>query len=179
MERVRSSEVAARVGQRVRVVGWLQSLRRLGAISFLIVRDGAGIVQAIADHERLALLTGAEAESVVAVTGEVCIERQAPGGVELRDIAIEVIVEATEPPPVLLGKKLANVGLPALLDHAVVANRFPTRRAVFRIGAAAMRGFRALLDAEQFVEIQSPKLVEAATEGGANVFAVDYFGRPA
>src|SRR6185436_13624933 len=149
MERVRSSEVAARVGQRVRVVGWLQSLRRLGAISFLIVRDGAGIVQAIADHERLAPLTGAEAESVVAVTGEVCIERQAPGGVELRDIAIEVIVEATEPPPVLLGKKLANVGL------------------------------RALLDAEQFVEIQSPKLVEAATEGGANVFAVDYFGRPA
>ncbi|TMQ04387.1 MAG: aspartate--tRNA(Asn) ligase [Deltaproteobacteria bacterium] len=179
MERIGSVEVAARVGQRVRVVGWLQSLRRLGAISFLVVRDGRGVVQAVADQARLAPLAGLEAESVIAVTGEVCAESQAPGGVELRDVALEVLAGATEPPPVLLGKKLANVALPALLDHAVVANRFPSRRAVFRIAAAAMRGFRAALDTEQFVEIQSPKLVEAATEGGANVFAVDYFGRPA
>jgi nondiscriminating aspartyl-tRNA synthetase len=61
----------------------------------------------------------------------------------------------------------------------VIGNRAPARRAVFRIGAAAMRGFRAALDGERFVEIQSPKLVETATEGGANVFAVDYFGRAA
>jgi nondiscriminating aspartyl-tRNA synthetase len=179
MERVRSGEVAARVGQRARVVGWLQSVRRLGAISFLVVRDGDGVVQAVADPGRLAALGAAQAESVIAVTGEVCAEPQAPHGVELRDIALEVLSEAAEPPPVQLGKKLANVPLPALLDHAVVANRFPQRRAVFRIGAAAMRGFRAALDAEGFVEIQSPKLVESATEGGANVFAVDYFGRPA
>lgn len=179
MERVQSVEVAACAGQRVRVVGWLQSVRRLGGISFLVVRDGAGVVQAVADPARLAALGTAQAESVVAVTGEVCTEPQAPHGVELRDVAIELISEAAEPPPVQLGKKLANVPLPALLDHAVVANRFPQRRAVFRIGAAAMRGFRAALDAEGFVEIQSPKLVESATEGGANVFAVDYFGRPA
>jgi nondiscriminating aspartyl-tRNA synthetase len=179
MQRVRSVEVAARVGQRVRVVGWLQSVRRLGAISFLVIRDGAGVVQAVADPARLAALGAAQAESVVAVTGEVCAVPQAPHGVELREIDLEVISEATEPPPVQLGKKLANVPLPALLDHAVVANRFPQRRAIFRIGAAAMRGFRAALDAEGFVEIQSPKLVEAATEGGAHVFAVDYFGRPA
>src|SRR4051812_38833540 len=179
MQRVRSVEVAARVGQRVRVVGWLQSVRRLGAISFLVIRDGAGVVQAVADPARLAALGAAQAESVVAVTGEVCAVPQAPHGVELREVDLEVISEATEPPPVQLGKKLANVPLPALLDHAVIANRFPQRRAIFRIGAAAMRGFRAALDAEGFVEIQSPKLVEAATEGGANVFAVDYFGRPA
>jgi len=163
----------------VRVVGWLQSLRKLGAISFVIVRDGGGVVQAVADDARLAPLAGAQAESVIAVTGEVHAEPQAPDGVELRDIAIEVITETTVPPPVPLGKKLAKVPLPTLLDRAVVANRLPVRRAVFRIGAAAMRGFRAALDAEHFVEIQSPKLVETATEGGANVFAVDYFGRPA
>jgi nondiscriminating aspartyl-tRNA synthetase len=179
MERVRSEQVAARIGQRVRVVGWLQSLRKLGGISFLAVRDGGGIIQVVADQAQLAPLAAAQPESVIAVTGEVCAEPQAPGGVELRDVAIDVLVEATEPPPVRLGKKLANVPLPALLDHAVVANRFPPRRAAFRIAAAAMRGFRAALDAEHFVEIQSPKLVEAATEGGANVFTVDYFGRPA
>ena len=179
MSRVFSEQVAACVGQRVRVVGWLQSLRKLGAISFVVVRDATGIVQAVADAASLAALAGAQAESVIAVTGEVRAQPRAPGGVELCDLAIEVIAEASEPPPVLLGKNLANVALPALLDHAVVANRFPQRRAIFRIGAAAMRGFRAALDAERFVEIQSPKLVETATEGGANVFAVDYFGRPA
>ncbi len=179
MERVRSEQVAARTGQRVRVVGWLQSLRKLGAISFVIVRDGAGVVQAIADEASLGPLAGAHPESVIAVTGDVHAAPQAPGGVELRATEIEVITAATEPPPVLLHKKLANVPLPTLLDHAVVANRFPPRRAIFRIGAAAMRGFRAALDAEGFVEIQSPKLVETATEGGANVFAVDYFGRAA
>ena len=178
-ERVVSLQVAARVGQRVRVVGWLQSLRKLGGISFAVIRDGAGVVQAVAGPAALAALDGAPLESVVGVTGEVCAEAKAPQGVELRDIAIEVIAAASAPPPVLLGKKLANVPLPALLDHAVVANREPARRAVFRIGAAAMRGFRAALDAERFVEIQSPKLVETATEGGANVFAVDYFGRRA
>jgi nondiscriminating aspartyl-tRNA synthetase len=177
MERVRSEQLAACVGQRVRVVGWLQSLRKLGAISFATVRDGGGVVQAVADPERLALAP--PLESVIAVTGIAHAEPQAPGGVELRDIAVEVIAEAAGAPPVQLGKKLANVALPALLDHAVIANRLPQRRAIFRIGAAAMRGFRGALDAEQFVEIQSPKLVESATEGGANVFAVDYFGRPA
>jgi nondiscriminating aspartyl-tRNA synthetase len=179
MERVLSEQLAACVGQRVRVVGWLQSLRKLGAISFATVRDRAGVAQAIAGDTALAQLGGAGLESVIAVTGDVHAAAQAPGGVELRDVAIEVIAATAEPPPVPLGKKLANVPLPTLLDHAVVANRFPARRAVFRIGAAAMRGFRAALDAEQFVEIQSPKLVETATEGGANVFAVDYFGRPA
>lgn len=112
------------------------------------------------------------------MTGVVHAEPQAPGGIELHEVAIEVIAEASAP-PAPLGKKLANVPLPTLLDHAVVANRLPQCRAIFRIGAAAMRGFRAALDAERFVEIQSPKLVETATEGGANVFAVDYFGRAA
>jgi nondiscriminating aspartyl-tRNA synthetase len=178
-ERVQSEQVATRVGQRVRVVGWLQSVRKLGAINFVVVRDAAGVVQATANDASLAPLLAAQPESVIAVVGDVHAEPRTAAGVELRDIAIEVISAATEPPPVSLSKKLANVPLPALLDHAVVANRFPPRRAVFRIGAAAMRGFRRALDAERFVEIQSPKLVETATEGGANVFAVDYFGRPA
>jgi nondiscriminating aspartyl-tRNA synthetase len=179
VERIRSEQVAAHLGQRVRVAGWLQSIRKLGAISFVTVRDGSGTIQAVAGEAGRAALADAPLESVIEVIGEVCAEPQAPGGIELRDVAIEVIAGAAAPPPVALNKKLAQLPLPALLDHAVVANRAPQRRAVFRIGAAAMRGFRAALDAEQFVEIQSPKLVETATEGGAHVFAVDYFGRRA
>ena len=179
LQRTRSEQVAARIGQRVRIVGWLQSVRTIGAISFVIVRDAQGVIQAVADPAGLAALGPAQLESVVAVTGDVHAEPQAPGGVELRAIAIEVIAATATAPPIALNKKLAKLPLPALLDHAVIANRAPPRRAVFRIGAAAMRGFRHALDGERFVEIQSPKLVESATEGGANVFTVDYFGRAA
>ena len=179
MERIRSVHVAAHVGERVRIAGWLQSLRRLGGVSFLVVRDGWGVVQAVAGAERLAPVAGLSLESVIAVEGDVRAEPQAPGGVELGDITIEVLSPATEPPPLPMNKKTLNAQLPALLEHAVVANRHPTRRAIFRLGAAVMRGFRHALDERGFVEIQSPKLVESATEGGSNVFAVNYFGRPA
>jgi len=140
VERVLSESLAQRVGQRVRVVGWLQSLRKLGGISFAVVRDATGVVQAVVDAAALAALGGAQAESVIAVTGEVCAEPKAPHGVELRELAIELVSPASEPPPVLLGKKLANVPLPALLDHAVVANRFPQRVRVPVTGAGNRDG---------------------------------------
>jgi nondiscriminating aspartyl-tRNA synthetase len=84
-----------------------------------------------------------------------------------------------EPPPVALNKREIKAGLAMLLESAVVTNRHPARRAIFRLASAAMAGFRETLLARGFTEIQSPKIVEAATEGGANVFALDYFGRPA
>jgi nondiscriminating aspartyl-tRNA synthetase len=69
--------------------------------------------------------------------------------------------------------------LPTRLDHAPLTLRHPRQRAVFRISAAAVAGFRAVLDARGFTEIHTPKLVASATESGANVFGIDYFGRRA
>jgi nondiscriminating aspartyl-tRNA synthetase len=66
-----------------------------------------------------------------------------------------------------------------LLDHAVVSNRHVMRRAVLRLSAAIMKGFRTTLNDHGFTEIQTPKIVASATESGANVFKIDYFGRPA
>ena len=72
-----------------------------------------------------------------------------------------------------------DVGLPTLLDHAAVAWRHPAQRARWEVAAASLRGFREVLDAQGFTEVHSPKIVASATESGANVFAVDYFGGPA
>src|SRR5438445_8338263 len=66
-----------------------------------------------------------------------------------------------------------------LLDHAAVALRHPRNQAIFRVTAASVDGFRRTLQAEGFTEVFTPKLVATATESGANVFAVDYFGRRA
>jgi nondiscriminating aspartyl-tRNA synthetase len=182
MERIRSVEVAAHVGERVRVEGWLHALRRLGGIGFLVVRDGWGTVQAVAESEAaLAPLaeTDAGVESIIVVEGRVERAPQAPGGVELREPRIVVRVPVMEPPPLTLHKRELKASITTVLDHAVVANRHPARRAILRLGASLMAGFRETLSARGFTEIQTPKIVAAATESGANVFELDYFGRPA
>ncbi len=180
--RIPSIEVGAHLGERIQVAGWLHTLRRLGGVSFLILRDGWGIIQVVAaSEEDLAPLRAAQAgpESVLLVEGDVTAASQAPGGVELHAPRITVLTAVTEAPPVTLGKRELKASLTTMLDEAVVTTRHPTRRAIFRLGASAMTSFRETLSARGFTEIQSPKLVESATEGGANVFALDYFSRPA
>ena len=180
--RVRTTELAAHIGERAQVMGWLRSVRRLGAITFLIVRDGWGEAQAVAAHaEELAALTeaGAAVESVVAISGTISAAPQAPAGVELRELSVEVITPVREAPPVTLSKRELKASMGVLLDHAVVTNRHPRRRAAFRLASSAMAGFRASLRERGFTEVQTPKLVSAATEGGANVFEVKYFDRAA
>jgi len=182
MERIHTVEVSAHVGERVRIAGWLHSLRRLGGVSFLVIRDGWGIVQVVAETEAELgpLQDGASGvESIVAVEGVVVSEAQAPGGIELHQPRIEVMVPVTEVPPVSLNKRKISASLGTLLDHAVVTNRHLARRAVLRLAAGAMAGFRSTLSDRGFTEIQTPKIVAAATESGANVFTLDYFGRPA
>ncbi|OLB33298.1 MAG: aspartate--tRNA(Asn) ligase, partial [Ktedonobacter sp. 13_2_20CM_53_11] len=182
MERIRTVEVGEHVGERVRVAGWLHSLRRLGGVNFLVIRDGWGIVQVVTESEaELGPLQDGVlgVESIVAVEGVVVSEAQAPGGVELHQPRIEVITPVTEVPPVPLNKRKITANIGTLLDHAVVTNRHPARRAVLRLGAGVMAGFRSTLIERGFTEIQTPKIVAAATESGANVFKLDYFGRPA
>ena len=175
-------ELPHKIGERVQLQGWVHALRKLGGVSFLILRDGWGTAQVIVETEaQLAPLAEANLmpETVIRVEGTVRATPQAPGGVELGDPTITVLTGVTEPLPVLISKREINAALPTILDHAVVANRHPARRALFRLGAGVMAAFRAHLNSRGFTEIQTPKLVASATESGANVFGVDYFGRRA
>ncbi len=182
MERIRTTAAGSHIGERVRVQGWLHNLRRLGGISFIILRDGWGTIQAVTEDETaLAPLRDANlaVETVLAIEGTVISNSQAPGGLELQSPRLEIITPVPTPPDIPLNKRAVNTALSNLLDHAVVLNRHPARRAVFRLAAGAMLGFRRTLTALGFTEIQSPKIVASATESGANVFKIDYFGRPA
>jgi nondiscriminating aspartyl-tRNA synthetase len=182
MERRRTSEVAELSGERVCVAGWLHSLRHLGGITFLVIRDGWGLLQAVAENEtEIAPLLepGVGLESIIQVEGRVQREAQAPGGIELHDLQIEVLNAVSATPPVSLNKHKLTANAATLLDHATVTNRHPVRRATLRLASGVMSGFRDILTTRGFTEIQTPKIVAAATEGGANVFQLDYFGRPA
>ncbi len=180
MERIYTTQIKEHIGQRVRLAGWLHAIRRLGGINFLVLRDVRGTAQVVVDTpEALAALAGLLPETVLAVEGEVIAEPQAPGGVEVRGPAFEVLSPVRDALPLSLNKPVMKASLPIFLDHAVVGLRHPQKRALFRLSAGIMAGFRATLNGLGFTEIQTPKLVASATEGGANVFAVKYFDRQA
>lgn len=179
MERIWSVEIGAHVGERVCLAGWLHRYRQLGQVGFLVLRDGRGTAQVVVETAALAARVAAlAAETVIVVVGEVIAEPQAPGGVEVRLEELEVLAEA-EAPPFDLFRPSIKAQLPTILDNAAVGLRHPRHRALFQVAAASMAGFRAALNRLGFTEIQTPKLVASATEGGANVFSVDYFGRKA
>ena len=133
MTAIRTVEAHGHVGETVEVRGWLHNVRRLGGVTFVVVRDGWGTIQAVTEDEAdLAPLAGLALESVVGLRGRVTANDQAPGKIELQQLTLTVITPVTEAPPLPLHKRQLNAALPTLLDHAVVLNRHPTRRAVFR-----------------------------------------------
>ncbi|MDQ6842073.1 MAG: aspartate--tRNA(Asn) ligase, partial [Actinomycetota bacterium] len=176
-ERILLSELANHVGERVTVMGWLHRLRELSQVAFLIVRDRSGLGQVVITKPGQA--TKLPAETVLAVTGEVLASDQAPGGAELHEPRIEVLAAPLEPPPLELWRPSLAASLPSQLDLAPLALRHPRRRAAFELAAASLAGFRSAMQGLGFTEVQTPKIVACATESGANVFALDYFGGPA
>ena len=162
------------------LMGWVHRRRVLASVSFLVVRDRSGLAQVVVrEPEALAALASVPEETTVRVTGRVSLNPSAPGGAELVEPVVQALTEPAQAPPAELWRPTFGAGLPTLLDHAAVTLRHPRHRAAWSIAAASMRGFRSALGGLEFTEIATPKLVGTATESGANVFTVDYFGRTA
>ncbi|WP_374456164.1 aspartate--tRNA(Asn) ligase [Nocardioides sp.] len=170
-----TSLATAEPGSAVTLEGWVHRRRELARVTFVVLRDRSGLAQVV-------LPAGTEVppeETVVRVTGTATANAQAPGGVEVTEAAVEPLTEPAATPPVELWRPTLDASLPTLLDHAPVLWRHPAQRALWELAAASLKGFRTTLDGLGFTEVATPKLVESATESGANVFPVDYFGRPA
>ena len=161
-------------GSPVRLQGWVHRRRELATVTFLVVRDRSGLAQVVVREGEVP-----PEETTVDVLGVATANVQAPGGVEVTDPVITPLTEPAATPPVELWRPTLNAGLATMLDRAPVTWRHPAQRAKWELAAATLRGFRATLDAAGFTEVQTPKFVASATESGANVFEVDYFGRPA
>ncbi|MFF4716895.1 aspartate--tRNA(Asn) ligase [Streptomyces eurythermus] len=174
--RVLAAELPQHEGTTVEIRGWLHRRRALKNVTFLILRDRSGLAQVVVSGS-----SGSDIpeETVLGIRGTVTANSQAPGGFELTSPQIEELSSRAEPSPIDVYRPTVTAGLPVILDHAPVALRHPSLRAPHEISAASVAGFRAALDALDFTEIHTPKVVSSATESGANVFALDWFGRPA
>ena len=173
--RVLAAELPRHTGETVEISGWVHRIRELKSVIFVIIRDRSGLAQVVITPPYAA----PPEESVVRIRGRVISNPQAPGGAELGEPEIAVLSQASQPPPFDLYRPNLTATLPTILDHAPVSLRHPRLRATHAIAAAAVAGFREVLDRHGFTEIHTPKIVGSATESGANVFRLDWFGRPA
>lgn len=180
--RVLTSELPTHIDHSVTVKGWLHKRRDLGGIMFLVLRDRSGLVQVVVRSEQeQAKLEGLYAGTVLRIDGKAVKEPRAMGGVELHEPSIEVLVPVTEVPPIEMDKPIDHnpENFDTLFENRVYNVRNVDEQRIFRIRAGILRHIRAYLTGQDFVEIQTPKLVAGATEGGAEVFKTDYFGQEA
>ena len=169
----------ARPGTLVTLMGHVHRRRELSNVAFLVLRDRSGLAQVVLRPDQIPPEGLPPEETAVEITGTATANAQAPGGVEVTSPVVTMLTEPARTPPVELWRPTLDTGLATHLDHSPVTWRHPAQRATWEIAAASLRGFRDTLTARGFTEVQTPKLVESATESGANVFEVDYFGRPA
>lgn len=182
MTRVLTNEIASHVGETITIEGWLHKKRLLGGLNFITLRDRKGLAQTkIEDKDELEKLRGLQIGTVLALTGMVVADERAPGGAELHDVKVEVLVPVTDEPPIEIDKPLdhKSENLDTLFEHRVIGLRNLQETAIFKIQAAIKEAARAYLRSQDFTEFNSPKLLPGATEGGAEVFKLDYFGKEA
>lgn len=180
--RVLSSAAKDHVGKTVHIQGWLHKKRLLGGLTFINVRDRHGLVQVvIQDKDEVEKLRGLQIGTVLAVDGKAVKEERAPGGAELHDAKLTIMVPVETEPPIEIDKPLSHKpdNLDTLFEYRPIGLRNLQETAIFKVQAALTKGIREYFDQEGFTEIRTPKLLAAATEGGAEVFKIDYFGREA
>ena len=178
--RVLSSQLSACVDEPITLEGWVHRVRDLGGVRFLVLRDRAGLAQIVLPPDMDLNPSNSGGECVVRVCGTVRREERAPGGIEVLAQSVETISPA-EPPPIEVFRPYAKqpYRLDTLLDHRAISVRLPEVLDVFRVQAEILRAYRAYLTSQGFTEICTPKLVLAGAEGGAAIFAVEYYERKA
>lgn len=174
-------DTVTKIGQEVTIKGWVNSVRSYGKLAFADIRDRSGLIQVVGGKD----LGAAKVESVVEITGLVR-NRDAKyfnkkiytGEIEIEVTKLIVLEKAEELPFDIHQPDLA-VSLPVLLDNRALSLRHQKVSDVFKVQATIMKAFRDHLTENGFTEIAVPTIVAGSTEGGSEVFPVDYFGNKA
>ncbi len=166
------------IGSEITLEGWIHNLRELPEFSFLVLRDRTGTVQGIIEKPDFEVPRLSN-EMSIRMKGMAVKSDIAKAGFEIKITGIEVLSPVADELPTQVNKKNPVEHLDRLLDYRYFSLRHPKLSAVFKVQAAFSRGFREYLTKNEFVEIHTPKIVASGTEGGANLFKVDYFGKPA
>jgi aspartyl-tRNA synthetase len=180
VERTLIAELPQKIGQRVRVRGWINALRDQKRVQFIVLRDETGMAQVVLAkddppselNERVSALTVESAITVVATV--VADERVNLGGLELKLEQLDVDSLAEPEVPIA-----PDSALDKRIDWRYLDLRRPDRKLIFEVQTTTERAMREVWANERFIELHSPKLTGAATESGAELFKLEYFERMA
>jgi asparaginyl-tRNA synthetase len=173
------SDLGKFVGSRVRTRGWLYVKNTVGRISFLRVRDSSGIVQVVVRREKVGeevfkQVDKLRRESSLIIEGVVRRDKRAPGGVELGAEFLRIQSPSLEDYPL---RKELSPSVVWKYRHLFIRSRI--MNTVLKLRSSLSNIFRKWLLENDFYEVSAPSIVTAATEGGAKMFEVKYFGKKA
>lgn len=167
-------------GKKVKVNGAVHVIRNMGNIAFIILRKREGLLQCVYEEGKVAFdLNSLKEAAAVEVQGTLSHNEKAPGGIEVLLDAITVLSQPAEPMPIPIAKWKLNTSLETKLNLRPISLRNIRERAKFKIQEGVVCGFREFLQEQGFTEIHTPKLGSKGAEGGANIFKLEYFHRPA
>ena len=171
------------VGKEVALAGWVHDVRVLGGIIFLLVRNSKGIVQVAAPKKAVPaglfeLISSLHQEDVVRVRGKVKESKAARSGFEIIPSTIEVIAKAASPLP-LDPRGVTPTNLDTRLEWRSLELRRPETAAIFKIENAVVQGFENYLQRRGFVRAFTPSIIGGVSEGGSEVFRIDFYGKDA
>jgi asparaginyl-tRNA synthetase len=174
------AEAADHVGQDVRIQGWVYHRTDKGKLQFIQLRDGTGVMQAVAlrselPEDEFEVAARVTQESSVSVVGAVRADPRAPGGSELTVKRFVVVGEAAPDYPI----QPKEHGTGFLLENRHLWIRTPRQATILRIRATVIRAIRGWLDDQGFVSVDTPILTPASVEGTTTLFETDYFGEKA
>ena len=183
MRRSYTDELKEKIGKEVLVAGWCHDVRLIGGINFLLLRDGKGMVQVTAQRKKvpaevLKIYQKLRQEDVIKVRGKVVKSKIARTGIEIIPSEIEIIRKAGAPLP-LDPRWVTPANPDTRFEWRSLDLRRPEIQAIFKIQAKIVEGMREYLRKNGYVEVFTPCLIGGTSEGGADVFKIDYFGKEA
>jgi len=174
-----SGQLKEHVGEKVTIRGWLHTLRAVSAnLAFLIVRDRQGLMQVvIEDPEEIKKLDGCLLGTILTATGAVAQMAKWKFLFEIQKGSVDVLRKIVHPSPIDISKDTINADGETIHDNKEIVLRHPRYMKIFKVAAIAEKNMRKFFDENDFTQINSPKLIWFPTEGGAEVFEVQYFDR--
>ena len=158
--------------------GWVVDLRKLGKMAFLTVRDVTGLCQVIVKGDSMTLLEGLNRQSVVRISGKIQASKAKDFDFEVSAIEIQILAKAEYPLPIdPIGRLESDID--NRLNSRALDMRNQKTASIFKLRSQVFASIRETLINKKFIEINTPKIIGSASEGGADLFGLDYFGKQA
>ena len=165
-------------GEDVLFGGWVVDLRKLGKMAFLTVRDVTGMCQVIVKGDSMNLLEGLNRQSVVRISGKIQTSKAKDFDFEVLAIEIQILAKAEYPLPIdPIGRLESDID--NRLNSRALDMRNQKTASIFKMRSKVLASIRETLIKKKFIEINTPKIIGSASEGGADLFGLDYFGKQA